>query len=79
VLEFIEDVTSPNVAMVGGEGKGMVETHKKPAKVTRRLIEAARATKTKQDANAVTLIASVPPTGKRKPLECEGAYVSLLD
>jgi hypothetical protein len=79
VLESIEDVTSPNVAMVGGEGEEMVETRKKPAKVTRHLIEAARATKTKQDANAVTLIASVPPTGKRKPLKREGAYVSLLD
>jgi hypothetical protein len=47
-----------------------VVTRKKPAKVTRHLIEAARATKAKPEAKAVASID--PPTGGRK-LKREGA------
>lgn len=72
VLESIEDVTSSNVAMVGGEGEETMEIRKKPAKVTCQLIEAVCTTKAKQDAKAVTPIASIPSTGKCKPLKREG-------
>ena len=73
MLKSIEDVTSSNVAMVGGEGKETVETCKKPAKVTCQLLEAVRTTKAKQDAKAVTPIASVPSIGKCKSLKHKGA------
>jgi len=60
--------------MEGSEDEETVVMRKKPAKITRHIIEAARTTKAKLDAKPVASVASnvLPPTGKHK-LKREGA------
>ncbi|KAH0835786.1 hypothetical protein J3R83DRAFT_9629 [Lanmaoa asiatica] len=59
------------VAMEGSEGEETVVIRKKPAKVSRQIIEAARTTKAaKPEAKA---IASIPPTTGKRKLHREGA------